>query len=377
MICFTTGNLLESDAEALVNTVNTVGVMGKGIALMFKEAFPANFLAYREACKQGRVRIGSMFVTDGPAIGGGPRWLINFPTKEHWRGRTKLSWVESGLDDLVRVLRDLKIRSVAIPPLGCGNGGLDWADVRPLIESRLAALEDVDVTVFEPAPVYHNVTKRVGVKKLTVPRALIAEAVRRYWIPGIGCSVIEIQKLAWFLDREIEALGLPNPLHLRFTADRYGPYSDRLRHLLDSLDGSYLRSERRLADARPFDTIAFNDTARGRVAAYLESEAKDYLPVLDRVSRLLSGFESPLGLELLATVDWLLRRCATPPDVRSIQAAMARWPGGVQAAERKRRIFDDEMIGLALTRLVPSPAPPQVRTGQGLPGISGVPDSSR
>src|SRR5712691_3357842 len=144
MITFTTGNLLEADAEALVNTVNTVGIMGKGIALMFKEAFPENFRAYAAACKRGEVKIGTVFVTEGQRLGG-PKWIINFPTKEHWRGSSKIEWIAEGLKDLVRVIREHGIRSIALPPLGSGNGGLDWQNVRPTIEAALSSLSDVEV----------------------------------------------------------------------------------------------------------------------------------------------------------------------------------------------------------------------------------------
>jgi O-acetyl-ADP-ribose deacetylase (regulator of RNase III) len=123
MIEFARGNLLEAKAEALVNTVNTVGVMGKGVALMFKEAYPENFKAYEAACKRKEVRIGHMFVTERQALMG-PKWIINFPTKEHWRGDSKMAWIEAGLADLRRAIAEKKIRSIAIPPLGSGNGGL-------------------------------------------------------------------------------------------------------------------------------------------------------------------------------------------------------------------------------------------------------------
>lgn len=353
MIRYTKGNLLDSRAEAVVNTVNTVGIMGKGIALMFKEAFPANFRAYEAACKDDQVRTGRMFVTERPAILGAPRWIINFPTKQHWRGKARLEWIEAGLEDLRRVIVENGIRSVALPPLGCGNGGLDWRKVRPLIETMLADLQDVEIVVYEPTTQYQNVAKAAGVEKLTPARALIAELVRRYWILGIECSLLEIQKLAWFLEREIAASGLPNELDLQFVAHRYGPYADRLKHLLDYLDGSYLRSDVRIPDAKPADVIAFNDSKKDLVAAYLKSEAAPYLPALERVSRRIDGFESPLGMELLATVDWLIAREGRRPELQDIKAGLHNWPGGPDAGSRKLRLFDDRMLELAIDRLAP------------------------
>jgi len=353
MIRYTQGNLLDAEVEALVNTVNTVGIMGKGIALMFKDAFPENFRLYAAACKLGEVQIGKMFVTERPSLagsGGGPRWIINFPTKRHWRDRTRLEWVEAGLADLVRTLEEKAIRSVALPPLGCGNGGLEWSAVRPLIEQALAALPSVEVLVYEPTPRYQNVAKREGVEQLTPARALIAELIRRYWILGIECSMLEVQKLAWFLQREIEAQGLDKPLRLDFVAHKYGPYDDDLRHLLNDLDGSYLRSEIRIPDAKPTDVIAFTDTKKERVALFLKSEARPYLDALERTAELIAGFESPLGMELLGTVDWLISQEGCRPDLKDIKAGLAVWPGG--AGERKLKIFDDRLIELALERLV-------------------------
>ena len=352
MIKFTTGNLLDSEAEALVNTVNTVGVMGKGIALMFKEAFPENLKVYESACKSGAVQTGKMLVTERNDLVNGPRWIINFPTKKHWRSPSRMEWIVAGLEDLKRVIVERGIKSVALPPLGSGNGGLDWQDVRPHIEKALSALPNVQFTVFEPTSKYQNVAKRSGVEKLTPPRALVAELVRRYWVLGIECTLLEIQKLAYFLERTIDAQGIDNTLDLRFSADRYGPYASRLTHLLDALDGSYLHCDKRLADAGPFDIIWFDDTKKDRVAAYLASpEAKIYKGALEATAAVIDGFQSPLGMELLATVDWLLCHTGAQRTVESIRAALAAWPGGAGSGERKRRLFDERLIELALAHL--------------------------
>ena len=351
MMKFLQGNLLEAPAEAVVNTVNTVGVMGKGIALMFKEAFPDNFKRYEEACEQKAVRVGHMFVTENLAIDG-PRWIINFPTKQHWRKPTKLQWVIDGLTDLRRVIEEKGIHSVAVPPLGCGNGGLDWAEVRPEIERALGNMKDVDVLVYEPTEAYQNIAKRAGVEKLTPARALIAEMIRRYWVLGIECTYLEVQKLGWFLERSIHEMKLGDPLDLRFEADKYGPYSDRLRHLLNGLDGSYLHCTKRLSDAGPTDTIWFDEDKRDFLCAYLkQSDAHDLIAVLDRTAQRIDGFESPLGMELLATVDWLIQRENCAPNLSAIREGLNRWPAGAAAAERKQRLFDDRLINLALTRL--------------------------
>ena len=150
MIKLTQGDLLkQDDVDAIVNAVNCVGVMGKGIALQFKRRWPANFTEYTAACKAGKVRPGRMFVY---AMGGlvQPHHIINFPTKDHWRDASRIQFIEEGLVDLVAYVRRLSIRSIAIPPLGCGNGGLRWSDVLPLIHAAFEPLPEVEVRLFEP-----------------------------------------------------------------------------------------------------------------------------------------------------------------------------------------------------------------------------------
>jgi len=350
MLNFTTGNLLEARAQALVNTVNTVGVMGKGIALMFKDRFGDNYRQYAAACKAGQVHTGAMFVTQ-PAELDGPRWVVNFPTKQHWRSPSRLEWVVEGLQDLRKFLVNNHVKSIAIPPLGAGNGGLDWEAVKPEIERALGDLSDIEITVFEPTKQYQNVAKRKGVEKLTPARALIAELVRRYWVLGMECSFLEIQKLAWFMDRSIERLSLgESPLKLRFEANKFGPFAPDLNHLLNSLDGSYLRSEKRIADSTPLDVVWFNDERKDLVSGYLRGEAKAYAAALEETTALIDGFESPFGMELLSTVDWLLNREGVSPTVAAVRDGLGHWPheGG---AKRKATLFNDRAIRIALERL--------------------------
>lgn len=353
MITYAKGNLLNADVEAVVNTVNTVGVMGKGIALMFKEAFPKNFKKYQAACKRDEVEVGRVFVTETGKLMG-PKWIINFPTKKHWRPPTKMEWITEGLKDLRKVIENNNIRSVAVPPLGCGNGGLDWNDVRPAIEDALGSLSGVEVIVYEPTAKYQNVAKRSGVEKLTPARALVAELVRRYWVIGIECSLLEIQKLAWFLERNVKRLGLKDPLELHFSANQYGPYAHRLNHLLNALDGSYLHCDKRIADSNPLDVIWFDDSRRERVNLYLNSEeARDYREALEATSALIDGFQSPLGMELLATVDWLIYKEGINPTVADVIEGLREWPSGEEAADRKVKLFDARMVDLALKRVTP------------------------
>lgn len=351
MIRFTTGNLLDAPAEALVNTVNTVGVMGKGIALMFKEKFPENARLYERACAGEELAAGSLFVTENSDMFG-PRWIVNFSTKKHWRHPSKMEWIRNGLKELREFIIDNNVRSIAIPPLGAGNGGLEWADVRIEIERALANLPEVEVTVFEPTAKYQNVAKPTGVETLTPARALVAEIVRRYWVLGIECTLLEVQKLAWFLQSATKRLSERDPLQLHFSANRYGPYADDLRHLLNSLDGSYLASDKRINDAGPFDVIRFNDEKKAKIQAYFTTEeAKPFRAALEATSDLIDGFESPLGMELLATVDWLVNVDGVDASREAIKLGIKSWPGGAEAAKRKEAIFEDRLIDLALRRL--------------------------
>jgi len=356
MINYVQGNLLEAPTEALVNTVNEVGVMGKGIALMFSEAFPKNTQAYKRACEAKEVHVGHMFVTENSGLVH-PRWIINFPTKKHWRGDSKLKWIQDGLQDLLRVIKEKRIRSIALPPLGCGNGGLDWPDVQREIETALAKLSDVEILVYTPIRTYQNVSKTEGLGKLTPARALIAEICRRYGVLGLECTNLEIQKLAWFLQSSILAMGLKDPLDLRFKPNKYGPYAERLRHLLNGLDGSYLHSAKRLSDASPFDLIWFDDSRRAKVTEYLHSKAaKGYLRPLEATTKLIDGYESPLGMELLSTVDWLIHQGGYQANLQSIRKGIAKWPGGKESVQRKQKLFDDRLLQLALDRLKMAPS---------------------
>lgn len=349
MITYTQGNLLEADVDALVNTVNTVGVMGKGIALMFKERFPKNMREYATACKAQQVNTGKMFVTETDELIG-PRWIVNFPTKQHWRAKSQMQWIQTGLTDLRQFIIKNQVSSIAIPPLGAGQGGLAWQDVKAEIEHALADLT-TDIFIYEPTTQYQNIAKKTGVKKLTPARALVAELVRRYWILGMECSLLEIQKLTWFLQRAVNRTGLKNELKLNFIAHNYGPYANNLMHLLNALDGSYLKSEKRIPDCEPLDVIWFNESEKQKVATYIQSEAKEYLPALEQASQVIDGFESPFGLELLSTVDWLIDVQGCDKTVESIKQGMKRWPAGEKWGQRKLTLFNDKEIEFALSSL--------------------------
>lgn len=180
----------------------------------------------------------------------------------------------------------------------------------------------------------------------------MAEMIRRYWVLGIECTYLEVQKLGWILERTIHSLGMEDPLKFQFKADQYGPFSDRLRHMLNDLDGTYLHCDKRLGDAGPSDTIWFDEKRRRPVNLFLQQDESHSLnKVLDLTAKRIDGFESPLGMELLATVDWLIDRENREATVAAIRAGLREWPAGPAAAERKLRLFNDRLIGLALGQL--------------------------
>lgn len=302
MIHYTSGNILHADVEALVNTVNCVGIMGRGIALQFKNAYPENFAAYARACKVEEVQPGRMFVYDTGALTN-PRYIINFPTKRHWKGKSRMEDIESGLVDLERVIRRKSIRSIAIPPLGAGLGGLNWDDVRPLIEQAMASLADVNVLVYEPngAPESDKMTHKREVPKMTAGRAALVELVSRY-LQGLldpTVSLLEVHKLMYFMQEAGE------PLRLKFQKAHYGPYAENLRHVMSAIEGHFLVGYADGGDD-PEKALALVPGAEDEASRFL-SQSADTRRRFDKVAELVEGFESPYGLELLSTVHWLAK----------------------------------------------------------------------
>jgi len=239
MIHYVTGNLLAASDEALVNTVNTVGIMGKGIALQFKDTYPNNFQVYQQACKDGTIIPGKLLVTKEATLSSEPKWIINFPTKKDWKHRSKYEYIEEGLKDLVRVISQYRIKSIAIPPLGCGNGGLDWSQVKTLMEKYLGTLE-IDVHIYQPNEAVSELLKRETdhkEAKLTPARALLLYALFYYESLGENSSLFVANKLAYFM----QLLGEPSFGKLNFAAAHYGPYCPQVGHILHDVNGKYLK----------------------------------------------------------------------------------------------------------------------------------------
>ncbi|WP_295912785.1 macro domain-containing protein [uncultured Xanthomonas sp.] len=294
-VTFKDGDMFSTNADAIVNTVNCVGVMGKGVALEFKRRWPENYKVYKKVCDRRELRPGMMLVYDRGDIFGSdrPRFLINFPTKDHWRSKSKIEYIENGLDALIREIRSRSITSIALPPLGCGNGGLDWAIVKPLIIDKLSVLSDVRIEIYGPLgegsdPEYLDVSA-----KMTRSRAIFIKAIASLE-PRFGGSVdrLSLQKLAYFL----QYLGVP--FNLEFKNSFYGPYSSTLTKALVKLDRwRYLAGyiNRRSASV----------TSAGYAAAdeYIRKHGVSE-DVVDKLAHLFQGYDSPYGLELLSTTHF-------------------------------------------------------------------------
>jgi O-acetyl-ADP-ribose deacetylase (regulator of RNase III) len=328
--------------------------MGKGIALQFKEAFPDNYQRYRAACKANEVQIGKMFVSElTPQFLSPLRYIINFPTKQHYSHRSKIEYITTGLQDLVQVLQTLEIRSVAIPPLGAGNGGLDWNVVKPLIIKGLSTLDNsVEVLLFEPntevlADVGPEPSKEAP--KLTEMRTLLLACMLRFEEQFELVSLLAIHKLVYFLQR----IGAPMKRPIAFQKDTYGPYAPVLNHVLADLEGHYIRGTN-YKTARPQDPImiiggkeqAIVDALQQMKQPTLESTEGSY-PLFQLIDRLIEGFEDDFHLELLASVDWVIEQQVAPiDDLDAIVSQVHAWN------ERKARLFDRRAIGIAHQHLL-------------------------
>jgi O-acetyl-ADP-ribose deacetylase (regulator of RNase III) len=333
------GDLLKQhDVDAIVNTVNCVGIMGKGIALQFKKKWPANFKAYADACKAGLVKPGHLFIYHAGALVT-PKYIINFPTKDHWRGSSRIEFIQDGLVDLVKQIQALGITSIAIPPLGCGNGGLEWQKVKPLIEQAFTAIPEVTVYLFEPSgtPPAIDMTVNSPRPKMTPGRAAILKVLDTYRELNYGLSKIEVQKLAYFLQEAGQ------DLRLQFVKHHYGPYADALRHALDKMDGHFIRG---LGDGVVESEIAPVQDALLEAELYIEqSQKQDLLQYIAKVAELIEGFQSPYGMELLATVHWVATREQASNPAKAI-AAIHTWN------DRKRHLMKPAHIEVAWQQLV-------------------------
>lgn len=338
MIKLTQGDILKADAEALVNTVNCVGIMGRGIALQFRKAFPENFKAYEAACKAHHVKPGKMFIYDLNCLYS-PRFIINFPTKRHWKGKSHIEDIKSGLIDLVDVVEKMQIRSIAIPPLGCGLGGLNWEEVQPLIIEAFQSIPEVAILLFEPAgaPQATVMVKENKVPNMTVGRAALLGLMRRYLAAVMDPTVtlLEVHKLIYFMQEAGE------PLRLNYQKAIYGPYAENLRHVLSHIEGHFI-SGYGDAEDRPNKPLELKPYASEQAEAFL-AEHETTQKRFTRVANLIKGFETAFGMELLATVHWVASR----EEATTAEEAVTK----IYDWNTRKHMFESRHIHLAWERL--------------------------
>ena len=335
MIKFAKGDILKANVEALVNTVNTVGIMGKGLALLIKKAFPEVFEKYRAAALNGDIQIGKMHVVPTGRLY--PVYVINFPTKEHWKGSSEYAFIERGLDDLVSIIKNLNIQSIAIPPLGSGNGRLEWAKVKVLIIRKLETLSrSIEIIVFEPG--YNDqVVETKKQLELTPVRAMLLYLLNRYRVLGYEINLLVVQKIVWFLQR------LGEPMKATFEKGHFGPYSHEIMHLLNHLNGNFVKFDQ--GSTKPDTTVQLNEHRLNEVEDFYKNGLSPEQKLRIKITLdLIEGFESPYGLELLATVDFI--RFKSPKiEVGEIEREISEW------TDRKREIMKNQHIRAAFVRL--------------------------
>jgi O-acetyl-ADP-ribose deacetylase (regulator of RNase III) len=339
MIHFQKSDVLKADVDAQVNTVNCVGVMGRGIALQFKKAFPDNFKAYEAACKRKEVQIGKMFVFQTGRLS--PRFIINFPTKDHWKGKSKLEYIEKGISSLAHEISSRGIRSIAIPPLGCGLGGLNWSQVRPIIENGLKHLTGVEIYIYEPGntPAASEMAKIDKVPDLNLNRASMLALIKHY-LSGLMdpfVTVLEVQKLLYFMQSAGQ-----NELKLKYEKATYGPYAPNLSFVLTKLEGHFITGYGDGGDD-PEKLLELIGDSGDRSLALIHEDS-EVQRRFDRVADLIEGFETPAGMELLATVHWVV----TKEGASNVEEAVKK----THSWGNKKVKFSPEQIKIAYDVLV-------------------------
>ncbi len=338
MIHTKSGDILAANAEAIVNTVNCVGVMGKGIALQFKMKYPENYKVYKKTCDQGRMIVGKVLVFEQNASAY-PRYIINFPTKRHWKGKSVISDISKGLDSLVTEIKRLKIKSIAIPALGSGLGGLDWSQVKSIIIDAFSQLPDVDVLLYEPyySPSVQTIEVNTKKPKITLSKALLIKLMQVYQALGYSHSLLEIQKLIYFIN-----IPLQSELKFSFKKSNYGPYASSINYLLQDMENHYTRG---FGDRVQKAEVRLLDNAIEEADMFL-SEKNEYLEHIKKIKQLVDGFETPFGMELLSTVHWVAtKECVANANNDEIIGKVHQWNS------RKEKLFQPHHINIAINRL--------------------------
>jgi O-acetyl-ADP-ribose deacetylase (regulator of RNase III) len=339
---FLKGNLLDAKTQALVNTVNTVGIMGKGVALQFKETFPENYRAYFESCKRKELKPGKLLVVKENLINE-EKIIINFPTKTEWFKKSQYTYIEEGLKELVKLISEYKINSIAIPPLGCGNGGLKWEKVKQLIEKYLSGLKEVDIQIYEPNDEIKEMLKKQELQeeiRLTSARAMLLYSMFYYESLGENSSLFVANKLSYFLKR----LGEKSFSKVKFTASHYGPYSVQIEHMLHLVNGKYIKGLEQM-NTKPFETIELQYDRAFEISEFVKFKlSSEQNQILKNLIKLIDGFQSALSLEILATVDFI-RKDMPNAKKKDVINKIKKW------SYRKQELFKEKYIDIALKHL--------------------------
>lgn len=321
MISFVTGDILKSTAECLVNTVNCEGYMGKGIAYQFKLAYPKNNIDYVKACKSGDLRIGTLhFYRENDKV------IINFPTKDKWRAKSQIEYIEKGLAELVKLIYELRITSIAIPPLGCGNGGLNWHEVKQIILDYLqGSSDDLHIFIYEPSNYYRP-------KAVEAPRISASHLVVMKFKPLLNkFDRFHIHKCAYFLNV------LKGENYFKFKKHKYGPYA----HSIDVI----IKEINEYQSYYGFDTSAAYDYAmQTLISKSVQGKLEGFIPYIDQSIKLVNSISTSKELELLSSVCCIIDE-SPGSDEGTIVAEIRNW------SEEKSKKFNEEDIIQAIKKL--------------------------
>lgn len=322
MIKFVVGNILESKAECLVNTVNCEGFMGKGIAYQFKQKFPNNYLDYKKACVSGALRIGTLH-----HFREGDKFIVNFPTKNKWRGKSKFEYIYVGLEELVRLLSTTNVSSIAIPPLGCGNGGLSWYEVKPVILDYLSGLEDqLDIIIYEPSK--YSVTRTVEPPKLTTSHLVLME----FKLKLVKFNRMRIQKASYFLEL------FSGTRLFRFNQNEMGPHDTSLDKLMKEI--------KEFQEYHNLETEAALEIAKATlISESVEQKVKNINMYMEKAASFVNRVRTDKELDLLATISFVIQNSGGI-DERGILSTIRRW------SEEKTKKYPDGDVSRAIQKLI-------------------------
>lgn len=325
-------NIFDFEVDAIVNTINCVGVMGKGIALQFKHKYPANFKEYKYQCDKGDIQLGKVFVFHNDLIKK-PKYIINFPTKKHWREKSQYQFIDLGLKSLNEEIKKRNITSIVIPPLGCGNGGLEWSRVKNLIINILSD-SDIDIVVTEPTNNFGFLINEKHVP-LTGFRAVLLKSIKLYNDNYYELSPIEIQKLVYF-----QSL-LMDGTKLKYQKNTYGPFCPTLHNALDLMAGTYLLG---MNDGSKPNYIHLAKNAETLADEFIQKQDAELSNIVEQIKKLISGFETPFGMELLGTVHWVVDK-EKAASIDEVVEKVHNWNS------RKQKIMSKFDIECAYNRL--------------------------